>query len=88
MVSQINSYDDNAEDLYIDYFDTLTPKNRALSNRCVDIIDQFSSGQISQTARERLQEFKKMANDLAQMKFLSGLVLLDKVSNGKGKTHG
>ena len=88
--SQINSYDDNAEDLYIDYFDTLTPKNRALSNRCVDIIDQFSSGQISlQTARERLQEFKKMANDLAQMKFLSGVdVLLDKVSNGKGKTHG
>lgn len=87
--SQINSYDDNAEELYIDYFDTLTPKNRALSNRCVDIIDQFSSGQISlQTARERLQEFKKMANDLAQIKFLSGVdVLLDKVSNGKGKTH-
>ncbi|HCJ4432498.1 TPA: ATP-binding protein [Escherichia coli] len=87
--SEINSYDDNAEELYIDYFDTLTPKNRALSNRCVDIIDQFSSGEISlQIARERLREFKGMASDLAQIKFLSGVdVLLEKVANEKGTTH-
>ncbi|HDI6334471.1 TPA: hypothetical protein POA58_004839, partial [Escherichia coli] len=65
------------------------PKNRALSNRCVDIIDQFSSGEISlQTARERLREFKGMASDLAQIKFLSGVdVLLEKVANEKGTTH-
>ncbi|MEI7181431.1 ATP-binding protein [Pectobacterium carotovorum] len=86
---KVNYYDDNAEELYIDYFDTLTPKNRALSNRCVDIIDQFTVGEISlQTARERLSTFGDMANDSAQKKFLSGVnLLLTKVNYKKWKAH-
>ena len=84
--SRVVSFSDNAEELYIDYFDTLTPKNRALSNRCVDIIDKFTSGEISlKTARERLAEFQDMANDIAQEKFLIGVgELISKVAIKKG----
>jgi predicted ATP-dependent endonuclease of OLD family len=84
--SRVVSFSDNAEELYIDYFDTLTPKNRALSNRCVDIIDKFTNGEISlKTARERLAEFQDMANDIAQQKFLNGVgELISKVAIKKG----
>jgi len=84
--SRVVSFSDNAEELYIDYFDTLTPKNRALSNRCVDIIDRFTSGEISlKTARERLAEFQEMASDVAQKKFLNGVGdLIKKVAIKKG----
>lgn len=79
-------FSDNAEELYIDYFDTLTPKNRALSNRCVDIIDKFTIGKISlKTARERLAEFQEMTNDFAQKNFLNGVdELISKVVIKKG----
>lgn len=88
--NRVNSYDDNAEELYIDYFDTLTPKNRALSNRCVDIIDLFSVGAISlSAAKERLSKYLKMANDEVQREFLIGVYsLLEKVANNKGSNHG
>jgi len=86
---EVDSYDDNAEELYIDYFDTLTPKNRALSNRCVDIIDQLTIGEISlQTARDRLSKFEGMANDSAQKEFILGVnSLLTKVSYKNRKAH-
>ncbi|HGU9769167.1 TPA: AAA family ATPase [Morganella morganii] len=86
---EVNSYDDSTEELYIDYFDILTPKNRALSNRCVDIIDQFTAGKISlQTARDRLSKFEGMANDSAQKEFLSGVnSLLTKVNHKKWGNH-
>ncbi|NLS55671.1 AAA family ATPase [Hafnia alvei] len=82
---RVSSYDDNAEELYIDYFDTLTPKNRALSNRCVDIIDAFTDGRIDYAdARTRLSVFKLMAKDAAQQDFISGVeALLETVSNKK-----
>ncbi|MGD8205001.1 AAA family ATPase [Pantoea sp. FN0305] len=84
--TRVESFNDNAEELYIDYFDTLTPKNRALSNRCVDIIDEFTGGEISlKTARERLAEFQGMSNDFAQKKFLKGVGdLISKVAIKKG----
>ncbi|WP_082797602.1 AAA family ATPase [Serratia grimesii] len=86
---KVNSYDENNEELYIDYFDTLTPKNRALSNRCVDIIDQFTVGEISlQTARDRLSKFGEMANNSAQKEFLSGVnSLITTVNFKKWKAH-
>lgn len=88
--NRVNSYDDNAEELYIDYFDTLTPKNRALSNRCVDIIDLFSVGSISlSAAKERLSKYLEMANDEVQREFLIGVdSLLEKVASNKGSNHG
>lgn len=88
--NRVNSYDDNAEELYIDYFDTLTPKNRALSNRCVDIIDLFSVGAISlNAAKERLSKYLKMANDEVQREFLIGVYsLLEQVASNKGSNHG
>ena len=88
--NRVNSYDDNAEELYIDYFDTLTPKNRALSNRCVDIIDLFSVGAISlSAAKERLSKYLKMANDEVQREFLIGVYsLLEQVASNKGSNHG
>ncbi|EOZ7622009.1 AAA family ATPase [Enterobacter mori] len=88
--NRVNSYDDNAEELYIDYFDTLTPKNRALSNRCVDIIDLFSVGAISlSAAKERLSKYLKMANDEVQREFLIGVYsLLEQVAINKGSNHG
>ena len=88
--NRVNSYDDNAEELYIDYFDTLTPKNRALSNRCVDIIDLFSVGSISlSAAKERLSKYLKMANDEVQREFLIGVYsLLEQVASNKGSNHG
>ncbi|HAL9356057.1 TPA: ATP-binding protein [Escherichia coli] len=87
--NRVNSYDDSAEELYIDYFDTLTPKNRALSNRCVDIIDLFSEGTISlSTAKERLSKYLDMANDVVQKEFLIGVDdLLEKVADKKGTVH-
>jgi ABC-type lipoprotein export system ATPase subunit len=87
--NEISSYDDSAEELYIDYFDTLTPKNRALSNRCVDIIDQLTTGEISlRTAKQRLLNFEEMTNNPMQKEFLSGVdSLLMKVAYEKGKTH-
>ncbi|HCR3161646.1 TPA: ATP-binding protein, partial [Escherichia coli] len=86
---RVNSYDDNAEELYIDYFDTLTPKNRALSNRCVDIIDLFSVGAISlNAAKERLSKYINMANDEVQKEFLIGVSgLLEEVASNKGPKH-
>ncbi|HIA8331802.1 TPA: AAA family ATPase [Klebsiella pneumoniae] len=80
--NKIKHYDDSAEELYIDYFDTITPKNRALSNRCVEIIDDFTVGNISfKIAKERLSKFKLMAADPIQEKFLSGVgLLLEKIS--------
>lgn len=83
---RVQSFSDNAEELYMDYFDTLTPKNRSLSNRCVDIIDEFTKGKISlKAARERLSEFQDMANDYAQQKFLMGVGdLISKVAITKG----
>ncbi|HGY5076014.1 TPA: AAA family ATPase [Citrobacter gillenii] len=87
--NRVNSYDDSAEELYIDYFDTLTPKNRALSNRCVDIIDLFSMGVISLSeAKERLSKYINMSNDAAQKEFLIGIDnLLEKVASKKGIIH-
>lgn len=87
--NEIDSYDDSAEELYIDYFDTLTPKNRALSNRCVDIIDQLTTGAISlQTAQQRLLKFEEMTNNSVQKEFLFGVdSLLEKISDEKGKAH-
>lgn len=78
----LKANDDSAEELYLEFFDTLTPKNRTLSNRCVDIIDQYSNGEISLTnAEDQLAVFYEMANDLAQKEFLRGVGdLLNKVS--------
>ncbi|EIV5418962.1 AAA family ATPase [Klebsiella aerogenes] len=84
--TEVSSYDDSAEELYIDYFDTLTPKNRALSNRCVDIIDQFSDGKISiDIAKGKLSKYLDMTNDDAQIEFLHGVdSLLSQVAIKKG----
>ncbi|HEJ7855943.1 TPA: ATP-binding protein [Serratia marcescens] len=86
---RVNSYDDNAEELYIDYFDTLTPKNRALSNRCVDIIDLLTEGKISlKKARQRLSRYFDMASDDAQKNFLIGVdTLLSKIETNKVVTR-
>lgn len=88
--NRVNIYDDNAEELYIDYFDTLTPKNRALSNRCVDIIDSFSAGTISLgAAKERLSKYIEMANNEVQKEFLVGVNdLLEEVASNIGSEHG
>lgn len=78
----LEANDDSAEELYLEFFDTLTPKNRTLSNRCVDIIDQYSNDEISLTnAEEQLTVFYEMANDEAQKDFLRGVgELLNKIS--------
>ncbi|MGV2879424.1 ATP-binding protein [Pantoea vagans] len=80
----LKANDDSAEELYLEFFDTLTPKNRTLSNRCVDIIDQYSNGELSLIkAEEKLAIFYEMTNDEAQREFLTGVGdLLNKISKG------
>ncbi|MTB39317.1 AAA family ATPase [Providencia sp. wls1949] len=87
--NKVDYFSDNAEELYIDYFDTLTPKNRALSNRCVDIIDQLDSGEISlDSANKNISKFINMTDDEAQKNFLKGVnKLLEKVNNKKGMSN-
>lgn len=82
----VKSHDDSTEELYIDYFDTLTPKNRALSNRCVGIIDEFNENSITfDSANVRLNEYEEMATDSSQKEFLLGVKeLLLKVAINKG----
>ncbi|WP_164971551.1 AAA family ATPase [Proteus hauseri] len=83
---KVDYFSDNAEELYIDYFDTLTPKNRELSNRCVDIIDQLDIGKITLgSAKKNISNFIDMTNNSAQKEFLKGVnILLEKVNNKKG----
>ncbi|MBW3472247.1 MULTISPECIES: AAA family ATPase [Proteus] len=83
---KVDYFSDNAEELYIDYFDTLTPKNRELSNRCVDIIDQLDIGKITlESAKKNISNFIDMTNDSAQKEFLKGVnILLEKVNNKRG----
>lgn len=83
---KVDYFSDNAEELYIDYFDTLTPKNRELSNRCVDIIDQLDIGTITlESAKKNISNFIDMTNDSAQKEFLKGVnILLEKVNNKRG----
>ncbi|MER5107149.1 AAA family ATPase [Providencia stuartii] len=87
--NKVDYFSDNAEELYIDYFDTLTPKNRALSNRCVDIIDQLDNGDVSlNIAKETISNFKGMTDDLTQKEFLDGVnLLLEKINNKKGMNN-
>lgn len=86
---RVKSYDDNAEELYIDYFDTLTPKNRALSNRCVDIIDDYTLGRTTlNIAKKRLSIYEGMSSDSAQIEFLAGVEdILDEMDKNKGNRH-
>ncbi|ELV2768500.1 ATP-binding protein [Enterobacter cloacae] len=87
---KVEAYDDNAEEVYIDYFDTLTPKNRALSNRCVGILDDYTLGKITlDAAKERLSTYGEMSNDYAQTEFLSGVEdILDNINKNKRNHHG
>ncbi|HGY3714986.1 TPA: AAA family ATPase [Citrobacter gillenii] len=87
---KVEAYDDNAEEIYIDYFDTLTPKNRALSNRCVEIIDEYTLGKTTlHKAKEQLFTYERMSSDSAQIEFLSGVeAILDNIDKNKGKHHG
>jgi len=86
---RVKFYDDNAEELYIDYFDTLTPKNRALSNRCVDIIDDYTLGKTTlNIAKKRLSIYEGMSSDSAQIEFLAGVEdILDEMDKNKGNQH-
>lgn len=79
---QIKAKDDSAEEVYLDYFDTLTPKNKALSNRCVDILDELTEGKItSEVAKDRVSHFEDLSQDDQQREFLSGVMgLVDDIS--------
>lgn len=82
---KMHDNDANAEEVYLNYFDTLTPKNRALSNRCVDILDDFTEGKIGkELAKSRIEYYKNLTEDEAQQEFLFGVTtLIDDISFNK-----
>lgn len=71
----------NIEDAYIDQFGIVTPENNALSERCIDIINNVEWGDLSkQEACKQLTEFKEKSFDIRQQEFLNGVLrILDKL---------
>jgi predicted ATPase len=78
----------NAEVIYSELFDIITPGSRNLSNDCADILNKYSEGQISFLhANEQLDSYIEKSFDDVQKEFLEGIKAL--ISQIKDKSrHG
>ncbi len=76
----------NAEDIYSDLFDIITPASRSLSNKCADLLNNFSDNKISFTeANEQIKVFLEKSYDIKQKSFLEGIIDLLKQMSLKKK---
>ena len=79
---EIDSTSKNIEDALIDQFGIITPKNNALSERCIDLVNSVIDGKTSKyEAIQKVEGFKKASYEELQMEFLEGVkeLLRDKV---------
>ncbi|OCH56833.1 MULTISPECIES: AAA family ATPase [Vibrio] len=82
---KIKSDTKNIEDAYIEQFGIVTPKNNALSERCIDIINNVEFGVISKSeAFKKLEEYKSRSYDTKQEEFVDGVFAIVK----KLEVHG
>lgn len=71
---KISSKSRSIEDALIDQFDIVTPQNSALSDRCIDLINQVDDGEITEAnALETINDYKRASNDKRQKDFLDGV---------------
>ncbi|EHD2280838.1 ATP-binding protein [Vibrio cholerae] len=76
---QIISDTKNIEDAYLDQFGIVTPENNALSERCIDIINNVDFGVISKSeAFKKIEEYKRKSYDIKQQEFLDGVYVIIK----------
>lgn len=75
----------NAESIYDELFDIVTPASRELSNRCAGILNDFSENKISlDVAENALEIYKEKSYDDQQIVFIDGIKeLLVKIQNNK-----
>ncbi|GGA77226.1 hypothetical protein GCM10011369_18860 [Neiella marina] len=76
----------NIEDALIDQFDIVTSENNALSERCIDLINDTSSGKIDQSqALFEISRYKSFSQESNQLEFLNGVVdIIKGLNNAKG----
>ncbi|MEZ8064301.1 MULTISPECIES: AAA family ATPase [Vibrio] len=80
---KIRSDTKNIEDAYIDQFGIVTPENNALSERCIDIINNVEWGVISKSeAFEKLKQYKSRSYDIKQEEFVDGVYAIIKKLRG------
>lgn len=81
---QISTKSSNIEDALIDQFGIVTPKNNALSERCIDLINNVINQNLTQkSALEMLDIYKEASYEKQQVEFLEGV---KKIINEVGRT--
>lgn len=66
----IHTKSSNIEDALIDQFGIVTPKNNALSERCIDLINEVIEGDATtQDALRQIEEYKKASYEALQKEF-------------------
>ncbi|KXJ59544.1 MAG: hypothetical protein AXW14_15325 [Alteromonas sp. Nap_26] len=71
---EIDSTSKNIEDALIDQFGIITPKNNALSERCIEIINSVIDKKISKKeAIEKVSQFKNSSYEETQKQFLQSV---------------
>lgn len=64
----------NAEEIYSELFNIVTPASRNLSNQCADLLNRYSEGSISYASSiELIELFKLQSFDEQQKEFLEGV---------------
>lgn len=79
---EINSSPTNIEDALIDQFGIITPKNNALSERCIDLINSVIDRKMTKAeAIKEVDSFKSASYEERQIEFLEGVrvILRDEV---------
>lgn len=62
------------EELFLDQFGIVTPKSTALSDRCIDLINNLDWGEISkESALKELDELRNKSFDNTQLQFIDGV---------------
>ena len=81
----INSESLNAEDIYYDFFQLLTPQNRSLSNECVKLLNQYDSNKVTyEHVNNKINNYISHSKDNKQHSFLKGVMkLLEEIHKGK-----
>lgn len=67
----------NIEDALIDQFGIITPKNNALSERCIDLLNSVIDGLTSKDdAIRQIENYKSSSYEGAQLEFLDGVLVI------------
>lgn len=80
----------NAEDIYSELFDIITPASRGLSNDCADLLNHYSKKSISfSEANNQVNNYILKSYDDSQIDFLMGIKeLLTQIKNKRVEKHG